>query len=204
MCETSRSLANELGIRYFDAAYDVDAGLDFTVDTYDDGTHLNLFGAEKVTKVFEQYLAENFQIEPNNDPVWDGMLEKYQSARSLAVLQNMKDPTSYLAELVRNKETWAIMIAASNEYTTGLTEEMLTYFDQLGLQLIREGQWTDSYLAVIQGGQVEYESTSPRRLDYQTVINGGIPASLTSAGFFNKAQASIMFDGKECAMNQGG
>lgn len=203
MCETSRSLANVLGIRYFDAAYDVDAGLDYTVDTYDGGTHLNLFGAEKVTMVFEQYLADNFQMESNKNSLWDQMLEEYQGARALASFRNLTNPTDYLAELVHNQGRWSILIAASGEYTAGLMEEELTFFDQLGLRLIREGQWTDSYLAVIQDGHVEYEATSPRRLDYATTV-GGFPVSVASAGFFNGAMASVTINGREYAMNQFG
>lgn len=202
LCEKSRALANELGIRYFDVAYDMDAGLDWMEDTYDNGTHLNMYGAEKVTRAIEQYLMGNFQLEANQDPIWDEMLKKYQDARTFAEFQSETDPITYLSELIQRKDRCTILIAASNEYTAGMTEELLTYFDQLGLQLIREGQWTDSYLAVIKNGVLEHEAVSPRTLNNYTTVCDDMPVSMVSAGFFDGAFASIVVDGREYTMNQ--
>ena len=59
-------------------------GLDFQVDTYDAGLHLNHTGAEKLSQYFAQILAENHQIpDRRNDPeiagIYDEKLKRYDA-----------------------------------------------------------------------------------------------------------------------------
>ena len=42
-------------------------GLDFTTDTYDSGLHLNLYGAEKLSRRFGQWLTDNCPVEDRRD-----------------------------------------------------------------------------------------------------------------------------------------
>mgnify|MGYP003305684689 CR=1 FL=1 len=59
-----------------------ECGIDYTTDTYDAGLHLNLSGAEKVTKWFGQFLQKKCGLESRKDDenlvaIWDKKLEKY-------------------------------------------------------------------------------------------------------------------------------
>ena len=38
-------------------------GLDYNVDTYDAGLHLNVYGAEKLTRYLGEYLKENTDLQ---------------------------------------------------------------------------------------------------------------------------------------------
>lgn len=202
--EKAKELANEFGVDYIDLMYDVDTGIDFTRDTYDNGAHLNIFGAEKATVCLGRYLADNYELAANRNDAWDDMLDKYQSLRELAQFENEPDLSSYVQTLCAHKDQWAVMIAADDEYTSGLGEKEYALFDELGLQLIREGGFEDSYLAVLQNGKVEYEATSSRRLTYETTLSHDTPVTIVSAGYFGDSTASILVDGVEYARNQPG
>ena len=70
-----------------------ECGLDFATDTYDGGLHLNLSGAEKVTKWLGNYLATETGLE---------------SRRGEAALENAWEPklASYYEEIKRQTEEW--------------------------------------------------------------------------------------------------
>lgn len=202
--EKSKELAAEFGIDYIDLMYDMDTGIDFTADSYDYGAHLNIFGAEKATACLGRYLTEKYGLVGNRNAVWDDMLVKYRDLRDLATFKNEKDFSAYVDTLCEHKDDWAVMISVNDEYTSGLGEREYALFDKLGLTLIKEGIFADSYLAVLQRGEVEYEALSPRRLEYATTLNGDIPVGIVSAGYYANSVSSIMIDGKEYSVNQPG
>ena len=74
---------NELAYYNFAACIE-EIGLDFQVDTYDAGLHLNHTGAEKLSRYFAQILAENHQIpDRRNDPeiaeIYNEKLKRYDA-----------------------------------------------------------------------------------------------------------------------------
>lgn len=67
-------------------------GIDYTTDTYDAGLHLNLSGAEKVTRVLGQYLAQECQVPDRRDEEklvesWEKKLEFYEADRRSQLTQ---------------------------------------------------------------------------------------------------------------------
>lgn len=81
MAEYARE--NSLAYYNFTACIE-DIGLDFQVDTYDAGLHLNHTGAEKLSRYFGQILAEKHGIpDRRNDPdvaaVYDEKLKRYDA-----------------------------------------------------------------------------------------------------------------------------
>lgn len=202
--EQVKRLAAEMGITYVDLLYDADTGVDFNTDTCDEGLHLNFRGAEKVTAFVESYLKEQYDLARNKNDVWDRMLEKFQIIRELAKFQMETDIHAYLENIVEHKDIWSIMIAASEEYTSGIGEEEFALLDQLGLKLIREGDLANSYLAVIQNGQVEREALSGRTVSYETKLNHDKVLEISSSGWYNGSEASVEIDGVEYAVDQRG
>lgn len=78
-------ITEELGIKYLDLNND-SYGLDWMTDTEDGGSHLNLFGAKKVTNEITKYLKSNYELEdkrenPNYES-WNEDLIKYRKART--------------------------------------------------------------------------------------------------------------------------
>jgi hypothetical protein len=59
-----------------------ECGLDFSVDTYDAGLHLNLWGALKITDYLGQVLSEDFGLadrrsDEHLSQIWDEKLKIY-------------------------------------------------------------------------------------------------------------------------------
>jgi len=83
--EQMAEYARENGLAYYNfTACIEDIGLDFQVDTYDAGLHLNHTGAEKLSRYFGQILAEKHGIpDRRNDPdmaaVYDEKLKRYDA-----------------------------------------------------------------------------------------------------------------------------
>ena len=54
-------------------------GIDFSVDTYDAGLHLNLTGATKLSKFFAKILKENYNLtDCSGDPIYEQKLREYK------------------------------------------------------------------------------------------------------------------------------
>ena len=55
--------SDKYGLDYFNYEKMADEiGIDYSTDTYDAGLHLNLAGAEKLSKYFGEYLIENYDL----------------------------------------------------------------------------------------------------------------------------------------------
>lgn len=69
-----------------------DAGIDLSVDTYDAGLHLNVFGAEKLSQYFGEILKRNFDLQDlrNNDKIskiWDEKTTLYNEMKATQLLE---------------------------------------------------------------------------------------------------------------------
>jgi len=84
--EQIRSYAQEHGLRFYNFTESVkDIGLDFSVDTYDAGLHLNLTGATKMSRWFAEILAQEHGIpdrrsQPEVAAEYDAKLRLYDRA----------------------------------------------------------------------------------------------------------------------------
>ena len=199
----TRAMADEYGIPFYDFTYDTDVGLDYNMDTVDGGAHLNIRGAEKVTQAMLAYLQEHYDIPERSDPQYDEEHPIYEKMENVALLQSEMDFEEYIDLLVQNKENWTILISAKDDYVSGLTPEDHAQLQRLGLELISEGNFGDSYLAIIDRGEVKREAKSARRMDYGTTVNG-LAVSMCSAGWYMKPDSAIVINGQSYGMNQRG
>ncbi|MBQ9942471.1 MAG: SGNH/GDSL hydrolase family protein [Christensenellaceae bacterium] len=75
--------ANKKGLPYYNYIETMDdMGIDMSTDTYDGGLHLNLWGAEKLSREFGRMLAEDYGVadhrgEPEYDKVWTDKVDFY-------------------------------------------------------------------------------------------------------------------------------
>lgn len=78
-----REYAKKHGLSYYNFAEQTDEiGLDFAADTYDGGYHLNLLGANKLSRYFGEILVEEHGLSdqrqnPNIAAVYDKKLQEY-------------------------------------------------------------------------------------------------------------------------------
>ena len=89
--------AREKGVPYINFLDKIDeAGLDFTQDTYDGGLHLNLSGAEKLSRWFGRWLTENCAMPDHGG---DAEIQELWSARSQRYHAMAEDQARELQEL---------------------------------------------------------------------------------------------------------
>ena len=70
-------------------------GLDMSTDTYDGGAHLNVYGAEKLTRYFGEILRDTHAIpdrrgEGDTDAVWQGRVEAYYDRKAAMEAETKK------------------------------------------------------------------------------------------------------------------
>lgn len=81
--EQVSAYAEKNGLKYINLInYSDEIGIDMSTDTYDGGLHLNLSGAEKLTRWFGSWLIDNFGAFDHSgdtelESIWSDKLEKY-------------------------------------------------------------------------------------------------------------------------------
>ena len=196
-----KQFAADEGITYIDLIYDYNLNIDYNTDSFDGGMHMNCRGAQKVTNFLGDYLLTKIQPTGNNE-LYDEMLMKYNKAYDVAMLESETDFYSYIENLSQRLDKSTIFICANNEYTLKMTQEDYRFLsDKLGVQMAQTGAFTDSYVAVIDKGELLYEAVSNREIDHDMQI-GSMKVNLASSGWLAKPNSSVKINGKEYA--QGG
>lgn len=198
-----RSLAEDVNIPYFDLVYDVESQVNFTTDTCDGGKHLNIRGAEKDAVALGLYLMENYDIESQDNAQFNAALEKYRKVREVALLQSETNFELYLDRLIESLDKWTVLISVQDEYTAGLSEDDHIRFQEMGLKLISEGDFQNSYLSVIHSGEVEHEEVSDRKIEYSTKIDD-VVVEMKSSGWLTGPMVSISLNGEDYAFHNRG
>lgn len=192
-----KAMSETYGLDFLDLLYDVDLGIQVETDTMDGGAHLNYLGAQKVTAYLGSYLKEHYQLEARVDPGFEAELEPYHKNCQIAELGMTTDMVDYLSQLAEHQSDWVICLAAGGDMRSGLTDAERAALKELGLQADFEatpGVW-DSYLAVLDGGEVVYEAASNRALSDTWQTSAGTELELSSAGFLAGDAGSITVDG---------
>lgn len=67
------------GLAYYNFIPECDnIGIDWTTDTYDEGAHLNVYGAEKMTRYFGEILKASHGFNASSESSeWDGLVKTY-------------------------------------------------------------------------------------------------------------------------------
>lgn len=200
-----RTLCNEEGITYYDLLYDTDAGIDWETDTSDEGLHLNLHGAQKLSDNLGRYLIERCGLSPKRSEQWNRDLESYQKVRKVALLELERDFTSYLDMLANEFKDKTIIMSMANDGAVELNEADIWTLRALGLQADFSETDKNSYIAVIEGGSVKYEALSNRPLNYKGVCGESNTAyEVYSSGWLTGADTSIKLAGEEQVNNHKG
>lgn len=71
-------------------------GIDWQTDTYDRGVHLNVYGAEKMTKYFGSLLCEKHGYEEtaDNDAAWNAKVARYYEQKAQMENETKKEKTT--------------------------------------------------------------------------------------------------------------
>lgn len=201
----SRALCEEYGITYYDFMYDTDVDIDWSKDTCDEGLHLNLRGAQKVSADLGEYLKEHYELPNEYNEAWDKELLSYQQVRKVAQLELERDFLAYINMLANEYKDKLILMSAAEDMSAGLSEEDISALRALGLRVDFPAAINKSYIAVIENGEVKYEALSNRQLGYQGVCDkSGTDYEIYSSGWYTGADTSIKVADKEYAYNHEG
>lgn len=200
-----KKLCEELGISYYDLLYEADVEIDWEKDTWDGGQHLNLNGAMKISADLGEYLREHYNLSDKHNEQWNRDLTLYQQVRNVALLELEQDFHTYVTMLINEFKDKLIFIAASDDMANELNESDIAIMRSLGLKMDYTEAFHNSYIAVIEKGEVLYEALSNRPLNYGGLCSlSNRTYELYSAGWLTNAQASIKLDGIEFAVNSRG
>ena len=200
--ERIKKFANKRNIVFYDMLYEDDIGFDMDTDFVDGGVHFNYKGAVKATHALGNYLITNYGLSSKKNAIFDKNMDLFREICRCADLEMEQNFSDYLEYLNEIKEQSIILIASQDEMTEGLNEEEIKGLKELGLSADYKTipAYRDSYIAVIDGGTVLYETASNRKLTYSTSFNGNA-VSIISSGWKTGPYASIKIENEENAIN---
>ncbi|WP_035765423.1 hypothetical protein [Butyrivibrio sp. NC2002] len=127
--KTAEQIADEYGV-YSINMLDMEGLVDYDMDFKDAG-HLNVIGADKVTKCLENFIAENLDLPDHRDDpeyqVWQSCADEYYDNMKKMLTGNEDIYTSGLyMQLLQNKQTFAISIKGGSKsfYDTVFMKEL--------------------------------------------------------------------------------
>lgn len=197
--ELVSQIAQQYGLDFWDLQFDADIGLSLA-DTVDGGIHLNSIGAEKVSNYIGARIMEEQLVIPKSDPVYDQYLRKYQKVFSVVQLQTTGGFYEYLDFLKKQGENWTVLVAASDDYMLGATNEDLEALREFGLPTAASGEFRDSYIGIVSGGKTVYEAVSDYKLEHTAQIAGNNVSMVSKNGWILYPGRSIKVNGIERAM----
>lgn len=201
--EEIKKLCEIYGMEYFDMLYESEMEIDWETDSSDSGKHLNMLGAEKVSEELADYLMDHYEFTSNFHSDWDQDLGLYRQAKKVALLELETDFTTYLNLLNSQLNDKIIFFASSDDMASGLGEKERETLQSLGFQT--EFSYGNSFLAIIENGEVKYESSSNREISFSGKTSAFDRSYfLFSSGWYTGPQASIVINGKEYARNNRG
>lgn len=194
-------LASQLDIQFLDVLYDTDVDIDWDHDSQDGGRHLNILGAEKVSKFLGEYICDNYDIPTHNNLSYNRKLLLYEEYADVAHIEMSYNLVDYLTKLKNSDRELEIFLSAKDDMISGLSDEEIAALNGLGLKTeFSNMEYNYSFIGVIDAGIPELESVSNRKQDYETTVLGDT-VSITSAGYLDGSVSSILINDEEYSMN---
>lgn len=213
-----QELADQCHIPFIDFNLDpllTQIGFDALTDTMD-GSHLNVFGAQKVSSWIARYLREEcgcedvrgdsrYEFLRGDSERWHARYDGFLKAKAQDA-----DVADYLQDVCGSGHT--VFIVVKDEASRALTDDQRSAFGSLGLPLLAHLEFRDSYIGVVEDGEVVLEDTEKAPEDdmgvdpltHEHMIAGGKTAQIQSGGWNHGLVASLVIGGSECAQNARG
>lgn len=175
------------------------------IDLLPDCSHLNSFGAEKVSRHLAKYLIENYNLEDKrNNPAyndWNECTQYYKQKVNNWELSQETDIYNYLDKL--NNPNYIVILSARDAFTNSLNEDILNKLKAIGVKSDIKDKHRWSYISVLSNNKPIYEKVENAPLEYKTKIND-IKIEIVSKGLNVGNTSSIKINGKEYSKNKRG
>lgn len=205
-----QSFADSHGLDFLDFNYEPllsEMGYNHAVDS-SDGGHMNYYGATKLTSYLGKYLMDACgatDVRGNQKYTYlEEQLEEYkEQVIDVLKLAEQTNVVNYLTA-AKDNEHYSIFIMAKDDATGALNDELRDGFTTLGLKGLSTLQYRESYLAVIDKGEVAYDMFGDSDISYEGKLDDNAFFSLKSGGVFSGDIASCEINGVEYAQNHRG
>lgn len=182
-------------------------GFDSKTDSGDGGAHLNIIGAEKVSKHFGNYLKEQFHLEDKRDnEMYAGWNEDYVTytheklAKEIVKETNLSD----FLDLI-NKSDYLVLVAGKSDTGLYFTDEIYGKMQKLGFKENLAATFYSSYIGAAQGGECICEKIEANEaVSHAFSYNGHYISMMSEARRGANSSVSIQIDGKEESNNAAG
>ena len=199
-----KALAASEKIDFVDLQYDVDLALDWKTDPGAGTQHLNYLGAQKVTSYLEGQLKDKYGITGYTCKAYEDDIPIYDRVCQLCDLSLSTDMYQYFDKVSKWGDT-TLLFSVSGDMTGGLSDEICQFLGSLGFQTnFRDMKFSDSYVAVMENGNISYEAYSNHKLTYNDKTKKGIKYSIVSSGWYPGSNAEIKIDNVKYSTNGGG
>lgn len=199
----ARRIAEKYQLDFVDILYDENLDIDWNTDSGDGGKHLNILGAEKVSRYYADYLQNVCQINGKQVGKYDADLLKYNEVKEVAILVAQNDFETYIQEL-QNRENTIILISTTNNFAQGMSESQFIMFKKMFEDdYVSEQLYRYSFIGIIDSGEIMYKIFSQGDMEYcyETV---GKKFNLKSAGIQNVLAPSIKLNETELSQENNG
>lgn len=199
-----QELCADYDIQYWDLLYDADIGIDSTTDYFDNGIHLNLLGAQKITDALGKYFVNHYGLSSGFQPQFEADLPTYLQMRSIALLESERSFCEYFSKLADYPNDVTIFMAVSQGFIQGMTVDEKNLLKNWGIESDLEHSDNCSFIVIIDGNKKIYEAVSNRVLNYANSDLNGMNIVMKSSGYHTGASASIKIDFEEYALGYEG
>lgn len=201
-----QELADKKSVKFLDFnMFPEEYGLDWNTDTTDYGSHMNVEGNTKVSNYLGQWLKDNYGFEDKRENPeyqdWVDNAEKFNRIYDKNSIANIIDIDEYL-EKIQN-ECYTVVMSVKGNMTQGMTEETKKNLLSLGLSEKKIMKNGNSYIAVLDGGELVAEKCGQEYLIWQSIV-GDIKVEAESAGTAYGDTALIKIDEKQYATKRAG
>ncbi len=175
---TMQNFAAEAGIRYLDFCADEElrqaVNIDWSVETLDEGNHLNYDGSMKVTRFMGQYLKNHYHFtDKREDPRYKSWREDYIYYKRCIDHYKIctEEELSKLADLIT--DDYAVVISVGSVNADMMAAEDKAALERMGIgeEQIAEAQARGN-LTILQNGRVIYQSFHDAQAEWNDVIDG--------------------------------
>ncbi len=166
--------------------------------------HANLWGAIKMSKYIGELLRDEYDVKPVEDEQYESTRDYYDHIKKNCELVHIDDMEEYLEEI--DDDSYTIFIAATDDASAGLTDEVKAGLKKLGLKKDLTDKMRWSYAAVIspENGVSESLISGSEASLSGSIRNKNTFYSVTSCGSYAGTTSTITIDDVDYCQNKRG
>lgn len=186
--------------------------IDWKLDTHDSGGHVNYWGNCKTSDYLSEYFCKEQRLTDHRGEagyeLWNVDLADYRKYEEESLMTNEEKILTYFQILEKNKEDLCILFSVKDEMCSNWKQELQNYMERMGLSSDFFNEIQNSYIGIVDGGEVVLDSFSgyPMKADLKIKINNGGQSSvqIKSGGFLYGNMSEIYVDDVDYSLNKRG